>query len=514
MAMRLFGTYTAQTIARKFFKGYFFGNLLLAIVALYGLESRGDMLPILSGCFFIVTVSLLSLNKKFQASPFSMLFCVFTFLYLTVPAAFVMVKSDNYVFGRGLVSVPFGQIEYAESLPFVFLYLSVLWAAVWLGIIFSKPNKFPVDQKLFSGLPLKHILLLGCMVFVVTWVDNMTFADVFLEGTEKQISLAAFIFFDRAYLVLAGFVLFCKLNEPRYSATPGKITFLINLIFFGFSFLHFMAGSKAAILVVFILFFLYPLCFLMEHPHSKIQFPTLQNLMILGGLAGPLFLFALIQRTSLLSGIAPSFTTLFTGIAETNTSVILEVIDHIFYRLSWGGLDRFLLIVHSFIVAIPSPDTSMDFVVYLAKNTANLLLPGTIFQEAYAPSSQLFSQVIEHIPMNGDMGQIDLLRFLNTQPYTLFGVFIIIFGWTAPVFLFFSVLAFVTAYNNIRNIMIKLSMLYFFSAALSSYGIESCIGGSANFYVSLFLMCFLLKTLCRFDAGSLITLAKRSLTQA
>lgn len=512
--MKLFGTYTAQTIARKFFKGYFFGNLLLAISALYGLESRTDIFFILSGCFFIVTVSMLSLNKRFQASPFSILLCLFTLLYLTIPTAFVLIKGDNYLFGRGLVSVPFEQIEYAESLPFGFLYLTVLWTAVWLGIISSKPNKFPVDQKLFSSIPLKHVLLLGGIVFVVTWLDNMSFADLFLGEAEKQISLTAFIFFDRAYLVLAGFVLFVKLNETRYSTMPGKITFLIHLIFFGFSFLHFMAGSKAAILVVFILFFLYPICFLMEYPHTKIQFPTPQNLMILGGLAGPLFLFALIQRTNLLSGIAPSFTTLFTSIAETNTDVILDVIDHIFYRLSWGGLDRFMLIVRSFIVEIPEPGTSINFVIYLAKNTANLLLPGTIFQEAYAPSSQLFSQVIEYIPMNGDMGEVDLLRFLNTQPYTLFGVFVIIFGWTAPIFLFFSVLAFVTAYNNIRNIMIKLSMLYFFSAALSSYGIESCVGGGVNFYVSLFLMCLLLKILSQFKAKSVITLAKRSLTQA
>lgn len=514
MAIRLFGIYSSQSIARTFFKGYFFGSLLLATVALYGLGSETDISSILSGYFFIVTVSILSLNKRFQTSPFSILFCFFTLLYLTIPAIFVMIKGDSYVFGRGLMSVPFDQKDYVESLPFGFLYLSVLWVAIWLGIIFSKPKQLLVDQELFPRISLKYILLLGCVVFAVTWIDNKKFADVFLGVAEEGISLTAFIFFDRAYLVLAGFVLFSKLNEPRYSATPEKIIFLVHLIFFGFSFLLFMAGSKAAILVVFTLFFLYPLCFFVEYAHSKIQFPTLKNLMILGGLAGPLFFFALIQRTNLVSGIAPNFTTLLTGIAEADVSVILDIIDQIFYRFSWGGLDRFLLIVQSFIIEIPNPDRSIEFVVYLVKNTANLLLPGTPFQEAYAPSSQLFSQVIENSLLNGNVEKVQLLRSLNTQPYTLFGIFIVIFGRLAPIFLFVFVSVFVTIYNKIRNVMIKLLMLYFFSAALSSYGIDSCLGGSANFYVSLFLMCLLLKTLCRFNAESVITLAKRSLTQA
>lgn len=140
----------------------------------------------------------------------------------------------------------------------------------------------------------------------------------------------------------------------------------------------------------------------------------------------------------------------------------------------------------------------MEFVIYLAKNSLNLLLPGTPFQEAYAPSSQLFHFVIGGQTMNGDIDTRSLILSYNTQPYTLFGVFAIIFGLMAPFFLYFFVFIIVFIYNKIHNPIMKISILYFFSAAMSSFGFEVVLGTSALLFVSISIMYFLMKSFSRF----------------
>jgi hypothetical protein len=495
----IFKAYNSEVVARAFFNCYFFGSLFSGLIALYGFVSGAGVLSTLSGFFYIVIVSLLSLNKRFRRNPFSILFCFFTFLYLTIPATFILVEGGDYIYGDGLASTPFAQSDYQESLPFGFLYLSVFWVAVWLGIISAGASKHEISQKSFSSIKLMPILLLGVIVLAVTWIDNQDFANVQLHGTEKITSLLAFIFFDHAYLIMAGSVLFFKLNESKYMMNSREITTLISVIFIGFILMYFIStGSKAAILTIFILLAFYPFCFSREYPHTRVSLPPIKFLVMLALLSPPLFYLALIQRINLSNGVAPDLNTLLADISKVDASAIYDISSQILYRLSWGGIDRFLLIFQSFVIDTVNSDTSREFVIYLAKNTLNLLLPGTPFQEAYAPSSQLFPSVIWNQTMNGNIVTTDLLLSLNTQPYTIFGIFTIIFGLAAPVFLYFFVFIFAFIYKKINGSMIKISLLYFFSAALSSYGIEVVIGNSVHLFVSILLMYFLLKIFSRF----------------
>ena len=495
----IFRTYNSETVARVFFNSYLFASLFLGLIALHGFSSGAGILSTLAGFSYIVIAALLSLNKRFRRSPFSILFCYFTFLFLTIPATFSLVKGGDYIYGAGLESTPFAQSDYQESLPLGFLFLSVSWVAIWLGIISAGVSKREISQPSFSSIKLMPILLLGVIVLAVTWIDNQGFANVRLHDTEKINSLLAFIFFDHAYLIMAGSVLFFKLNESKYMINSREITTLISVIFFGFILMHFIStGSKAAILVIFKLFIFNTFCLSKGYPNTRVLFPSIKFLAILALLTPILFHFALIQRISLGSGIAPDLNTLWAGIYKVDASVIYDTSSQILYRLSWGGIDRFLLVFQSFVIDNFNSDTSREFVIYLAKNTLNLLLPGTPFQEAYAPSSQLFPLVIRNQAMNGNIEVTDLLLNLNTQPYTLFGVFTIIFGLAAPVFLYFFVFILVFIYNKIRAPLIKISLLYFFSASLASYGFEVVIGDSAHLFVSILLMYFLIKIFSRF----------------
>lgn len=494
----LFKTYNSEVVARVFFNGYFFGSVLLSFVSLYGFMSDAGILSTLSGFMYLWVVSLLSLNNRFRKNNFSILLCVFTLLYLNIPTAFMLFEGSDYVFGEGLASIPFAQSDYQQSLPLGFFYLTVLWGAVWLGIISAGTKIQKINQKHFQSIKLMPILSLGIIVLIVTWLDNQDIANVRLEGTEKIASLLAFIFFDHAYLVMVGLILFFSLNKPRTSINPSRINALVFMVFFAFTSISFISGSKGAILVIFMLLVLMPFAAFREYPYAKVSLPSIKFFLILLLLAPPLFYFALIQRISLASGIAPDLNSLLAGISKFDAGMVYDITKQIFYRLSWGGLDRFVLIFQSFVINSFDVKTTMEFVSYLAKNLSNLLLPGTPFPESYAPSSQLFPQVIHKDLVAGEIDTSTLIMSFNTQPFTIFGIFIIVFGYAAPAFIYVFSFSYIYIFNKIDSVFIKITMLYFFMGALSSYGIEAALGNSVHLFVSILLMYFLIKIISQF----------------
>lgn len=486
----LFKTYNAGGVTRVFFRGYFFGSVFLSLVSLYGFISGAGVLSTLSGFMYLLVVSLLSLSNRFRRNGFSILLCIFTLLYINIPTAFILFEGSDYIFGDGLASIPFEQSDYQQALPFGFLYLTILWIALWLGIVSAGSNKKKIEQTYFSPIGTKPILLLGLAVLVITWIDNQALADVRLGGAEKLTSVLAFIFFDHAYLVMSGLIIFFKLNEPSYSFHPRarKITSLLFTLFIAFTALSFLSGSKGAILVIFMLLLMLPFCFFCAHPRATVSFPPLKFIAMLVLLAPALFYFALIQRVSLASGVAPDLSSLLDGLSGFEASMVYGLFKQILYRLSWGGIDRFLLIVQSFCIDTFDSETSRKFITYISQNTLNLLLPGTPFPEAYAPSSQLYPQVIHKNLVAGEIDTNSLINSFNTQPYTIFGVFIIIFGFAAPAFIYVVTFAYIYTFNKIDNAFIKLTMLYFFTGALSSYGIEAVLGNSVHLFVSILIM--------------------------
>jgi hypothetical protein len=213
----------------------------------------------------------------------------------------------------------------------------------------------------------------------------------------------------------------------------------------------------------------------------------------------PLFYLALIQRISLGSGVAPDLGTLLAGVSQFDMDVVDDILDQIFYRFAQGGIDRFFLVFQSVIINEFDPGISREFVIYLAKNTVNLLLPGTPFPESYAPSSQLFPNIIQYRLMDGNIDSSSLLKSLNTQPYTIFGVFMIIFGFSSPIFLYLFTFFCGLIFNQRNNVFVKITMMYFFSGALSSYGIEVVLGNSVHLFVSILLMYFLIQIFSKFQ---------------
>lgn len=488
---RLFTICNSEAASKVFFKGYLLGSLFLASIALFGFVSGAGPFSTLSGLLFLAAASLLSTQRRFRKSPFAIVFCIFTFLYLSLPTAFILAEGRGYIFGTGLAELPFKQEDYKQSLPWGLLYLSVSWVAVWLAIISIKTRSRRIDQTVFSTIRLRHVLLLGAIVLLVGAIDRMEFFDVYLLGAEKGVSLLAILLFVHAYLPMAGLILIFKLNQTP-TVTPGIVSSVLASIFIGFVFLMTVSGSKAAVLTLLMLLFVYPFSFSRAYSNLWVAIPSMHLVTLLIIIALPLYFVVSVQR-NLANDIPPNLDALLDALNSLDADHIYEIPKAILYRFSQAGVDRLLLVFHTFVVDGFSFGMAQEFLVYLLKNTLNLFLPGTPFMEAYAPTSQLYPIVIAKGHMAGDMTLSTLMQSFNTQAYTIFGTFTVIFGVTAPLFLFLFAYMFLIIFNIINNYFVKIAMIYLFSEALTCHGLEVVLANSAQVLVGIWFMYFSLK---------------------
>lgn len=489
MILTIYNTNNAEKI---FLYCYITTNILLILISIYGFYSGAGFLTTTSGIFYLTISSLLTLKKRFLDNPFSILFCFSTLIFFNIPATFILVEGSNYIFGDGLATVPYLYDDYAQNLWLGFLYLSILWASIWAGLVSINYKKNELRQVRLSKISNSQIIFLGFIVLIITWIDNQSIVESYLEKAEKFFNISAFIFFDHAYLLLAGIIIFFKINELELSKNYKNIINSASTIFLCFLMLCFLSGSKGAILIIFIFFILIPFSFSKHYSVSYVVGPSILTSVLLLIFSPIIFYLALSQRINLAGGIEPTLGAYISGVSAIDMDVANEALKQIFYRLSWGGVDRFILLFQSFIFENFNFSFASHFLTYLGKNTLNLLLPGTPFPEAYYPSSQFFSQVLSKNFISSDSNYIELMTSLNTQAYTIFGIFIILFGIIAPIFLYIFTLFSVLVFNRINSVFIKVSILYFWMMSLSSYGIDVVIGNSAHVYLSICLMYMLI----------------------
>jgi hypothetical protein len=493
----IFNSYKSRKVVQILFKSYLFGNLFLIFSIIYGFINGAEILPVLASLIYLSATTLLTLNRKFHKSQFALFFCFHSFLYLNIPAAFIVLNEKNYIYGESIESIPFLQSEYQQSLPWGLLYLTICWVAVWLGIVTNNSKKKIIDQNLFLKINLSSILILGAIVFVVSLIDIQNFTSIRIGAGERVNSILVFIFFDYAYLILCGLIFFIKCNENKNIEMPNKINLNISIIFILFTLLFFEAGAKAAILAVFTWLVLFPVAFSREFNLANISFVNLKAIMMIALLSLPMFYFSMIMRMNIGMGISTDLNMLLIGVDKFEIIMFNDIIKLILYRFCQGGLDQFLLIFHSFIINNMDLNTSFNFINYLVKNSLNLILPGTPFAESYVPSSQLFHQVIDKnlVGLNYGVNPDELIKSLNTQPYTIFGVFMIIFGIISPMMIYILTYLFINIFKRINDIFVKSALLFFFIAIFSSYGFETAIGNAVHLYVSILFMYIMLKIL-------------------
>ncbi len=492
MTLRLFETVTAESATRQFFKYVSLAHLAAAaVLVVFGrfsaLALSALVLTAVSGC----------INRwpRYRRSPFALIASVITCVYFVLPALFIVISGNGYQFGEGLGGVPRDNAEYVRTAPLAIIYLSVLLLALAVGLSVAAGRREPGAATLVRNLrPDMPIGVLAIIVLVLTQLSNDALLLTRATGNPTAESIWTFIFFDHAYLMLLPVVVSLRLLR-RGSTRQLIINWQFALILLLFM-LQATIGStsKGFVLTLFLLSFVMPLSYLQSSRSVLCLMPS--RLTIVFGLLASVWIFFLAQalRVAILTGGSLSVGTIlgaaFSSDAQSSLGSMLSVIG---YRVA-AALDRYILLFDAHLYSGHSGAYALQFLEYIGKNFLNLVLPGTPFPEAYVPSSNLMPALLSSSPLMGESSKAQLLLSLNTQPYTLFGVAIVLSGSFAP-FAVFAVGGILSlTYRVTRNVPVRLALIYLFNAAVHSYGIEVVVANAIHLGVSMFLFVWMMRS--------------------
>ena len=453
------------------------------------------LLPTIS--LFMLPLFFLSV-EKFRNNVFTLPLMVFVMLYIFIPLTFISYMGANYNFGWGLnYGIPFTQEYMADHYVQNLFFLFFCMLAVMTTLAFNPTKYSPLKvQENLDNFPNWAIILLGLIVALILFNDITTTLAARVDGSSGSEGLIKFLFFDHAYLFLAGISIFQLNNGTTGKQEKNKIN---TVIFIALTFiaLGFYAGSKASFLGVFWFFFLMAYCFIRNNRNATVLFPSIKVFLIVAAVSPIAYFTVFFYRLSMTSSLEFNLSTIVQIFSLADLEAATFLIGEIFYRLSAGGFDRCMLLFTAFSSSLLPEYGSQQFLPYLLKNLVNLLLPGTPFTEAYAPSSQIFWQVLDSKSLDGDVSANYLLTSINSQAYTIFGVMTVIGGWLAPLLLVGYNLIFCIAYNLFYSFFIRATLVYLYIVTLSSFGFEVGFGYAFHVFICLVFMYYFLAGLTK-----------------
>lgn len=490
--------YSIKKLDYYFFGGCFILILLLGLISVISILWNWDKEIAVPTLAMFITPCVFIFWRRFRDNVFSVALIFFLIVYVYIPLTYVSILGENYVFGWGLsLGLPYSQTEYLDRyIPNLYFFcVCILSAFVGLSLVPTKFGLLTSEIKL-RGFGIRPILLLGSIVLWILTADIITSLAAKAENQAGSEGLIKFLFFDHAYLLFAGVALFgINHRNLKVQATQARAILLIAGLFIAVGML---AGSKASWLGILYFFFFTSYSYLRNKREASILFPSASVGIFVIVMAPLLYLLTFFYRISLTTELEFSVATILSILEILDLTSLGYLSDEIFYRLSAGGFDRFMLIAATFVSGESSSYGLQEYLPYLVKNFANLMLPGTVYLEAYAPSSQLLPQVIQMLPMDGDVSAAYLLGSINSQAYTLFGVMTVLGGWLAPLYIFVYNLMFCVFYYFFKHLFIRMTLIYFYFASLSSFGFEIAAGYAAHVLICFFFMYFLLAGLSKF----------------
>jgi hypothetical protein len=133
------------------------------------------------------------------------------------------------------------------------------------------------------------------------------------------------------------------------------------------------------------------------------------------------------------------------------------------------------LIFVSYINSIIDFDTSISLLKYMSYSLINLLTPGTPFQDYFSQSSQFLNDIINYGTLNPfELNYRELIKSLNTQPYSIWGFFLIIFNLLSFFSLFIYSILMSFMFKK-KNLYFKIFILHLFFGLFFNYGFEQTL---------------------------------------
>jgi hypothetical protein len=454
----------------------------------FALALGGLRAPSVGATVFILATTVLFRWRRLRESPFGLLFGVNLSIYFILPLVFLSLMGENFEYGQaGLSTLPADHAVLARSTLPALLFLTLCVVALACGLAFAKTSvreEAPHIRRRYSQVPVEALAI---VVLALTFVgNNLAFARI--AGVQTSESLLRFIFFDHAYLILFPIVISLRLARRRQAQSSStEASFLFILV--GFLLVATLATSKGFILVIFLFSFIFPLSMQATDRSSRCFLPT-AKLLVVSSLGAALIFIATADLRSIRAA-TDDVAALARGVSEAlRGSNIREEAKAIVYRLG-APVDRYMLLFHRYLWNGPhDTDYAGEYLSYSARSLGNLALPGTPFPDAYVPTGNLYPAALEKRPLLGTSSEAELARSLNTQPYTIFGVAIIVGGTMAPVLLLVSA-ALLSMFYRGRGLAGRLSLLYLFHATLHSYGFEVGVANAMRVWVSLLAFLFI-----------------------
>ena len=462
------------------FRNYYRASNAFTIVML-GAIICFSSLSIVFVSAFVFNLLVLGIRKLFQKSrdPFVLLFLTFSLIFIEFPTAIMAICYPLYFPSSGLsfewAAPAESTIAYALGFLFTF-YLCFFTAVLIVSVRSIDTSAVPRFSEMPKILPVAILML----VFSFTYDNYLTsFFTGFSPGV--WIEILKFLGYDIAIF----FMLFLIVNLPDANFYTGnsarrEISYgALCILFIG---IHSYNGSKGAILLLFFIAFIYPLAVLGQRVGQKIYVPNLY-FVFFGIIVSPIFFFIAsairnIRKVRRDENVQLDFidafrtTTSIDNLSSDQATLLFKIVSD---RIS-APFNRYILIFENYDL-VKYSETVKAFPTYIFHSFLNLHLPGTPFPDAYNSSSmQLESILLKTSLISSPPGEFNASR--NNQPFSIFGLAILLVGFFGPLlfFIFVLLLRWICARTDF---LICLFCLMFFNSALNCYGVE------ASFQVSL-----------------------------
>jgi hypothetical protein len=447
---------------------------------------------------YLLLTSILLKEKKFNNNNLSLLLNFYTTFFLTIPLSYI-VFNPSYIFGSGSLLLPFKQIEYRQSLDIVILKIIFFWVSIWLSIFLTAKKNYEkefVSKNQIIYININILFLIAIIGVIISVLINYNFIDSLQNNKTPEKSFLRFLFSDHAIIIYSSilFIYYKNLNKNmKFNNLELKYFTFVFIYFLNFLFL----GSKGGILILYLLSFLFILSsfknskkinifFLRSHGIILLIFTTLITYLIIDIFRADYYLL----KTISFSDLTQIFQKVFFDIYYSG----IIGLEKILIRLTNQGMDQFILINLTF--SEYDFEYAKQFSLYIYKNFINLMLPGTIYLEAYSPSSQLFTEILFKSNLNGEIEELELIKKLNTQPFTAFGFFTILFGSYLSLIMSFIYFFFLSLLiNKTHDVFFRVVVVGLFYLSFVTFAFEEVVASQIQLYFQILFIHFFALTL-------------------
>jgi len=431
--------------------------------------------------FFLYLLYKVPPNEKI----FVYIFFLFSIVYYVIPLLYI-----NIWHGLGFVS---NDTVFNTSLllsgDWIFNFLFE-WVALLIGILIpsyifnNRMRKVDLPRLLSPFRYQKHFIISLYIVNVIVILSiSYEFSNYLYNVYDKQqeppINLLSQLLQDKSLILFDGFAVYKIAMINRGFKKHAIFLFIIAVLLLSLS------GSKGAIFFSIILFVFFPLVIMNKYGYSLyISFKSI----VAASLLSVVIYFAVYSlriNYYSYSSLMDSFSLL--------PENIIAVVNSIINRLSIQGIDHTASLISFYNNIGKSCFVPIDLFQYQAMNFLNLILPGTVYMEAYSPSSMQYNNILHSCQViYGQFDRTTLFYSLNTQPYTIFGYFYIMFGnWSYFMLIMYGFFVSLI-YYFVNNFFVKLMLGIFFFSFMSNFGLEDSLFTSIQLTVSFAVIFILL----------------------